>query len=221
MPLWIYTLGRRFVDEEFNVVIPYVNMLQTLAMITIPLFIGLFVKYKFPKAARKFLKILKPATIIMMIIFMSVGIYSNFYIFKLIKPEYLVAGGLLPYTGYLAGAIVAFIFRQPWTRIKTIALETGMQNTKVAYFIMVTSFPPPQGDIAAMAPIALAITTPIPPLLITIPYLLYKRWTKSYEIVTVDTDEETNNDESKSAKFSDDSENLTSDSGANNTGENN
>ena len=191
MPFWIYTLGRQFIDDDFNVVIPYMSMLQTLAMITVPLFIGILIKIKFPKFAIKFVKILKPVTVVLILIFIGVGIYSNFYIFKLFRPEYILAGGLLPYCGYLAGGIVAAILRQPWTRIKTIALETGMQNTSIAYFLMVTSFSPPLGDIAALAPVASKIATPIPLMLITFPYLLYKRCTRTHESVTVVSDEET------------------------------
>ena len=203
MPLWVYTLGRQFLDEDFHVVIPYVNMLQTLAMITIPLFIGLVFKHKFPKAALKFVKLLKPVTVIMMLIFLVVGIISNLYIFQLIQPIYLVAGSLLPYLGYVAGGLVAFIFRQPWTTIKTVAIETGMQNTKVAYLLMVTSFPAPLGDIAAMAPIASSMATPIPPMLVTVPYLLYNRLMKKYQVVSDESSDRAKRDDSNGGKSSD------------------
>ena len=196
MPLWVYTLGRQFLDEDFHVVIPYVIMLQTLAMITIPLFIGLAFKHKFPKAALKFVKILKPVTVIMMLIFIIVGIYSNLYIFKLIRPIYLVAGGLLPYIGYITGGLVAFICRQPWTRVKTIAIETGMQNTKVAFLLMVNSFPEPLGDIAAMAPIASSMATPIPAMIVTVPYLLYNRFVRRYEVVSDESSDRVKRDDS-------------------------
>lgn len=190
MPLWIYTLGRQFVDDDFEVFIPYINMIQTLAMLTVPLVIGILIKIKFPKAALKFVKILKPVTIIIIIAFIVLGVYTNLYIFKLFRPEYVLAGALLPYFGYIAGGIVAAILRQPWTRIKTIALETGMQNIGVAFFMMLMSFPPPLGDIAAMAPAASGMMTPLPPLLVTIPYLIYNKCTRKYDVVPALTDRE-------------------------------
>ena len=190
LPLWVYTLGKQFVDEEFQIFIPYVTMLQTLAMITIPLFIGVFLKYKFPKAAIKFVKILKPITIIIMLVVVVTGIISNMYIFQLFRPEYLFAGALLPYGGYIFGGVIAAILRQPWVRVKTIALETGMQNVGVAFIMMMMSFPQPLGDIAMLAPAASAMMTPIPPMLITIPYLIYKRCTRDYDVVPALTDGE-------------------------------
>ena len=194
MPLWVYTLGRQFLDDDFHVVIPYEIMLQTLAMITIPLFVGLAFKHKFPKAAVKFVKILKPVTVVMMLIFLVIGIISNLYIFLLIRPIYLVAGGLLPYIGYVTGGLVALLFRQPWTRVKTIAIETGMQNTKVAFLMMVNSFPEPLGDIAAMAPIASSMATPIPAMVVAVPYLLYNRFVKKYETVSDENIDKINED---------------------------
>ena len=188
--MWVYTLGRQFVDEEFQIFIPYATMLQTLAMITIPLFIGVLLKYKFPKAAIKFVKILKPITIIIMIVVVVTGVISNMYIFQLFRPEYLFAGALLPYCGYILGGITAAILRQPWVRVKTIALETGMQNVGVAFIMMMMSFPQPLGDIAMLAPAASAMMTPIPPMLITIPYLIYKRCTRDYDAVSALTDAE-------------------------------
>ena len=190
MPLWVYTLGRQFVEEDFEIIVPYTNMLQTLAMITIPLFVGIFIKYKYFNVAKKLIKVLKPVTIVMILIFMVVGIYSNFYIFQLFRPKYILAGALLPYGGYLSGGIIAAILQQPWTRIKTIALETGMQNVGVAFFLMVTSFPPPLGDISALAPAASAMMTPVPPFLVAVPYLIYKRCTRRAKTVDDMIDDE-------------------------------
>ena len=190
MPLWVYTLGRQFVTDDFKIVVPYVNMLQTLALITVPLFIGIFIKYKYFKLAKKLLKILRPLTIVIILAFMVIGIYSNLYIFQLIRPQYCLAGALLPYAGYLIGGTIAAILQQPWQRVKTIALETGMQNFGVAFFLMVTSFPPPLGDIAALAPAASAMMTPIPPFLVAVPYMIYKRCTRKEDEIDKMMDEE-------------------------------
>jgi hypothetical protein len=44
--------------------------------------------------------------------------------------------------------------------------------------LMMFAFPPPDGFIAAVAPIASAIMTPLPLFAITIPYLIYRRCNK-------------------------------------------
>ena len=125
-----------------------------------------------------------------MLVVVVTGIFSNMYIFQLFRPEYLFAGALLPYGGYIFGGVIAAILRQPWVRVKTIALETGMQNVGVAFIMMMMSFPQPLGDIAMLAPAASAMMTPIPPMLITIPYLIHKRCTRDYDVVPALTDGE-------------------------------
>ncbi len=57
------------------------------------------------------------------------GIYVNQYIFRLFTPTLILAGCLLPWLGFFLGGLVAFILRQPFDRITTIAIETGIQNS--------------------------------------------------------------------------------------------
>lgn len=175
LPFWLYTLGRTFSDSgELN--IPFEMVAVSLSILITPLVVGFFLKQKFPKVAAKIQKVLKPVLVIVIVVLICVGIYSNMYIFRLFKPRVILAGCLLPYVGYVAGGVVAAIFRQPWTRIKTIALETGMQNTSIAYILLINSFPAPNGDIAAVAPVASAVMTPLPPFTVTIFYLLYQKF---------------------------------------------
>ncbi|XP_045193829.2 ileal sodium/bile acid cotransporter-like [Mercenaria mercenaria] len=175
LPLWIYTLGTTF-SEAGGLSIPFEMVAVSLSILITPLVVGLFLRQKFPKVADKIQRVLKPVTVIMIIILLAVGVYSNLYIFRLFKPNVILAGCLLPYIGYVSGGLVATIFRQPWKCIKTIILETGMQNTSIAYILLINSFPAPTGDIAAVAPVASAVMTPLPPFIITIFYLLYHKF---------------------------------------------
>lgn len=186
LPFWLYTLGQEFIDETANVSIPFVNIVTTLIILIVPLFVGLLIKYKLPKVRKIFLKVVTPVTVVAIIILLTVGIYSNLYIFKLFKPRIVLAGCLLPYIGYVLGGIISLIFRQPWERVKTISIETGMQNTGIAIILMIVAFPPPYGEIAAVAPIASGVMTPLPIFVITIAYLIYKRCNKDkYDKVPV------------------------------------
>lgn len=176
MPMWLYTLGTLLMETDAQ--IPFANIVSTLLVLMIPLVVGILMKKKLPKVTEVVIKILKPVTVICIIILLSVGIYSNLYIFKLFKPKIVLAGCLLPYIGYLIGGVLAAIARLPWERIKTVAIETGMQNTGIAMILMMYAFPPPDGNIAAVAPIASAVMTPLPLFAITIPYLIYRRVNK-------------------------------------------
>ncbi|KAH3776382.1 ileal sodium/bile acid cotransporter-like [Dreissena polymorpha] len=189
MPLWLYTLGRTFLQEDLNLTIPYLNILQVIASLVIPLLIGIFLKYKFIKVALVIIRFLKPFTLLVMIVFLCVGLYANWYVFKLFKPVHILAGCLLPYGGYLIGGFVAAILRQPKARVITIALETGMQNMGVALLVLMMSLPSPLSDIAMVGPMASGMMTPMPALVAAIGYALYKKCCKKYEPVAL-TDEE-------------------------------
>ena len=69
-------------------------------------------------------------------------------------------------------------FSQPCYRVKTIAIETGIQNTSIAYLLLVFSLPAPDGDMAAVGPMASALLTPLPLFILVIIYLLYKKLCK-------------------------------------------
>ena len=73
------------------------------------------------------------------------------------------------------GGLVSFVFRQPWPRVKTIALETGIQNVKVAILILIFSIPPPDGELAAVGAVSSAVMTGIPPLLVTLAYVVFNK----------------------------------------------
>ncbi|KAL3859377.1 hypothetical protein ACJMK2_009606 [Sinanodonta woodiana] len=189
-PLLIYTLGQQFVTEGASIVIPFSGIGSSLAVSVFPLLFGIFLKVKFLKVANLIIKIMRPIVIICIILLMTVGIYSNLYIFKMFDLELILLGAMLPYLGYIMGGLVALSFRQPWERVKTIALETGMQNVGLAFIMMTSSFPPPYGDIAAVVPAASGTMTPIPPFLVAFPYQIYKKYTQRYQQVAQLTDGE-------------------------------
>nr|KAG5688900.1 hypothetical protein BaRGS_009741 [Batillaria attramentaria]KAG5690279.1 hypothetical protein BaRGS_018631 [Batillaria attramentaria] len=175
IPLWLFTLGQTLDVEGQKITIPFVKIVEALAIIVLPLFFGLFLQYRVPKLAKVITKVMKPVLIVAVAFLLTVGIYANLYIFRLFDPMTVLAGCLLPYIGYTVGGLLALIFRQPWTRVKTIALETGIQNSSVAFLTLIFSFPPPGGELAAVGPAASAVMTPLPPFILSIAYLVYNK----------------------------------------------
>nr|KAI8762904.1 solute carrier family 10 member 6-like [Biomphalaria glabrata] len=195
IPFWIFTLGSLFKDDTVNLKIPYENILETLAIAILPIFLGIFIKYKLPKVAKVVTNILKPALMIVVLFITSLGIYTNLFIFKMIKPMTIAAGCLLPYIGYIVGGLIAFLCCQSWTRVKTIAIETGIQNMGIAFLIVYLSLPPPDNQLAVVGPASSAIMTPLPLLVLVVFYFLYQRrqntkGDKSAEIDVVNNNEE-------------------------------
>ncbi|CAG5120951.1 unnamed protein product [Candidula unifasciata] len=192
LPAWLFTLGNTFQDETSKMHVPYVNILEALAISILPLFLGMLIKYKLPKLAVIISKVLKPVLIVVVTFSISLGIYTNFYIFKMIRPMTLLAGCLLPYIGYLIGGFVSFVCFRTWTDIKTIAIETGIQNTGIAFLILFLSLQPPDNQLAAVAPAASAIMTPQPLFIAVLLYTIYQRCTTRKQ--------KTGNDEIKMAE---------------------
>ena len=73
--------------------------------------------------------------------------------------------------------LVAFIIRQPWHRIKTIGIETGVQNMPLAVLLLRSSLQSPASQLSAVGPVVAGLATPIPivtAILIRFCYLRYK-----------------------------------------------
>jgi len=83
-----------------------------------------------------------------MITFFSLVLLTKSWSFSLMSWQNLLAGPLIPWAGYFVGGLVAYICRLPWTQIKTISIETGLQNVGVAFLIVITNFPSPSKEMA-------------------------------------------------------------------------
>ncbi|KAL4234800.1 hypothetical protein ACF0H5_006442 [Mactra antiquata] len=180
IPLWLFTVGTKVLYQT-DVEIPFQNIFTSLVGLVIPVAIGMLIQWKKPNWAKYILKGLRPLMILFFIFVFTVGVYANLFIFTLMrnKPEILLAGALIPYCGFFFGGIVAWVTRQSWERIRTIAIETGIQNTGIAIVLLKVSLPPPDNDISIVAPICAAIFTPIPMMVAIIWYEIYKRCYKN------------------------------------------
>ncbi|GFR83383.1 ileal sodium/bile acid cotransporter, partial [Elysia marginata] len=135
----------------------------------------------FPKVEKFILKFLKPVVLVVIAGTIALGVYTNIHIFRMIRPMAILAGCLLPYCGYLTGALVSLVTCQTWKHVKTIAIETGIQNTGIAFMMLFLSLPPPDNQLATVGPAASAIMTPQPLFVTVIVYLIYKRCTRTTE----------------------------------------
>lgn len=61
--------------------------------------------------------------------------------------QIVVSGMLLPWLGYILGTVAAFLCRQNWKDSLAIGIETGVQNTGLAIFVLRFSLDPPDTDL--------------------------------------------------------------------------
>ncbi|XP_038184639.1 ileal sodium/bile acid cotransporter [Arvicola amphibius] len=140
MPLCLFLYTKTWVDSG-TIVIPYDSIGTSLVALVIPVSIGMFVNHKWPQKAKIILKIGSIAGAILIVLIAVIGgvLYQSAWI---IEPKLWIIGTIYPIAGYSLGFILARIAGQPWYRCRTVALETGMQNTQLCSTIVQLSFSP-------------------------------------------------------------------------------
>ncbi|XP_011062801.1 PREDICTED: ileal sodium/bile acid cotransporter-like isoform X2 [Acromyrmex echinatior] len=86
----------------------------------------------------------------------------------------IIAGMGLPWLGFTFGFIIAYICKQSQADIRAIAIETGIQNTGVAIFLLRFTLKPPADDLTTVVPVSAAMMTPVPLAILFIIKLIYK-----------------------------------------------
>lgn len=160
MPLLVFAFARFFTAIDINAV-PYGQISVNLLYLFIPVIAALLVRHFRPTWAERLSRGVRPTSIIFLIYVIGFGTFSNLSIFRLMGryPLLILVGAALPAIGYAMGFLVALIFRRPWPVIVAISIETGVQNTGVAILILIYAIPQPQGDLGAVMPIIIALTT--------------------------------------------------------------
>jgi len=160
MPVWLFTLGTIIFDEG-EIQVPY-NMITKYAIfLVIPLFVGFLIKRYLPRVGNLLRRMLKCFSAILLIFIITFATVANLYLFKLFSWKLVIAGMGLPWLGYALAYSISTIFRQPHRDCLAIAIETGVQNTGIAIY-MLRSLGPLDGDLTTVVPVSVAIMTPIP-----------------------------------------------------------
>ncbi|GFQ86432.1 p3 protein [Trichonephila clavata] len=142
MPLWVFTLGATlFRDREAT--IPYMNMVGSLILLTLPLVIGIFIKKYSPRLTRFSNKIIKPFTIIIVLCGIGIASYVNRFVFLLFTWRVVVAGMGIAWGGYTFGALMSWLCRLERAQIVAISIETAFQNPAVAFVLLLLTLPQP------------------------------------------------------------------------------
>ncbi|XP_055965988.1 ileal sodium/bile acid cotransporter [Sorex fumeus] len=138
MPLCLLIYTKMWADAG-TIVIPYDNIGTSLVALVVPVSFGIFVNHKWPQKAKIILKIGSIAGAILIVLIAVIGgvLYQSAWI---IQPKLWIIGTLFPVAGYSLGFFLARIAGQPWHRCRTVALETGMQNTQLCSTIVQLSF---------------------------------------------------------------------------------
>ncbi|MFT4754071.1 MAG: BASS family bile acid:Na+ symporter [Salibacteraceae bacterium] len=142
-PLNFEFYGRLYMDkkEVQQITIEFIPMFKTVfTILIVPLFTGLFVVTKFPHFTKKIVKPIRLTSFAILMIFMGVAFSKNLDVFtayyKYILVLVLLHNGLSFLIGYYSGKLA----KLPAKDIRTITIETGIQNSGLSLVLIFTLF---------------------------------------------------------------------------------
>ncbi|XP_053561447.1 ileal sodium/bile acid cotransporter-like [Bombina bombina] len=174
MPLCLFLYTKKWVDSD-SIVIPYESIGISLVTLVVPVGIGMFVNHKWPKQAKKILKVGSITGGILIIIIAVIGgvLYKGSWA---TSPKLWIIGTIFPAAGYTLGFCLAWLSNQSWRRCRTVALETGMQNTQLCTTIVQLSFTPEQLNLMFTFPLIYSIFQLVFVFVLLLGYQLYLRY---------------------------------------------
>jgi BASS family bile acid:Na+ symporter len=106
----------------------------------LPLFLGILTASQFPGLAQKIAKVIKPLSLLIFIAFVVLAFTNNFQLFlTYIGPIFLwvLAHNLLALGG---GYVTGKLGKLPFAEVKTISIETGIQNSGLGLVLIFSYF---------------------------------------------------------------------------------
>lgn len=160
-PLWILAMGR-FVKSSATS-IPYGKLILWLSLSLASYILGAMLRRKSEKVADAILNWLsKPFLLFASILFVSLGLYINFFMFLVLDGSSLLGIATYPCLTYCVGYVLPWALRQQTQYTKTIATESAIPNCILALVIVQYVLDQPASDISTIAPIWVLIFSPVP-----------------------------------------------------------
>ncbi|XP_060841208.1 ileal sodium/bile acid cotransporter-like [Rhopalosiphum padi] len=181
IPFWIVFLGKRIFSVG-EMPVPYSRIGFSIIALIIPLCIGYCIQRFMPRVSRVMTRILKPLSSCLIIFIIIFATVTNLYLFKIFSWKIILAGAVIPWTGYLIGLITSMLACLPTPDIISMTVESGIQNTGIAIFMLKFSLGQPAADITTVIPVAVALMTPIP---LLIAFIIKKCFGKKDGIVNI------------------------------------
>lgn len=151
--LWLY--GRSFTDASFA--LPIKDIVVTLLLVLLPVALGMFIRSRSLSAAGITEKAGSAAGIIVLLLLVASGLFNNSHIFATIPVGGYVAALLLGLIGMGLGFGAAWIGGLEQAQRRSVALETGIQNSALAFGIILTSFPESMHEKLLLLPLLYAL----------------------------------------------------------------
>jgi len=139
MPLALRVYAAPFSSAELEV--PYTNIAATLALMLVPMAIGMGVRHRWPAAAVRVERAGGVAGIAVLALLIGTGLVRNGHLLLESSPAVYAAALGLGLAGFALGYLSARLGGLAPAARRAVAFETGIQNSPLALGILMTSFP--------------------------------------------------------------------------------
>ncbi|XP_029447419.1 sodium/bile acid cotransporter 5 [Rhinatrema bivittatum] len=138
--------------------VPLLKITLTLLSIAIPVSSGIIIKQRFPHGAKYLERGIRPFSLAIVFLGLCLGLRMGSVILKAVNLKLLVTGMLVPAFGLLSGYFLsARLFKLAVPVCKTVAIESGVQNSFLALIIIQLAFPQPEADLTSVGPFLVAM----------------------------------------------------------------
>lgn len=119
---------------------PFEIVKLVLLILGIPLFLGMWLRHKNELLAIKLSRILSPFSIVLFVCIVIIAFTNNLDVFNKYVHHVLLLGISHNFLAILLGFLVAKIFGLSFRNQKTLAIETGIQNSGLGLLLIFTFF---------------------------------------------------------------------------------
>ena len=182
VPLYVFTIGQHIPNGAGFVVNTLYYLVFWLLGLLLPFSAGLLIRRFKQSISDAFLNwLIKPLLLLAFILFITLGLYINMYMFGVLPTNALAAGALIPFIGFGLGGALMLIFRQGKPAAKTLAIEAAIMNSVVVIVALRFTLPQPDADLASAAAMWVLFFTPVPFILMFIFHRIKRKIMSHFE----------------------------------------
>lgn len=139
MPLLLMFYAAPLTSTEFD--LPLGNIITTLALVLVPVALGIAIRARSEAAAARLERLGSASGVVVLILLVGTSLWSNHNDLAQIPVAGYVAAGALGLAGMGLGYGISRAFGMSQAQRRAVALETGIQNSPLAFAIILAAFP--------------------------------------------------------------------------------
>jgi BASS family bile acid:Na+ symporter len=140
MPLCLFLYASRFTDAKLAM--PYGDVVKTLVVLLLPVALGMAARRRFgERFAARAEKLGSASGLVLLVALVAISVVRNRAGFVTIPPVMYAAALSLGAAGMALGALLASVAGLSRAQRRTVAFETGVQNSPLCFAILIMAFP--------------------------------------------------------------------------------